>query len=362
MKKTALAILIGGAAVTTANAGILDYFGFKPAKATAPDQEEVLTPMVAVEVSVAEVGLPAPTTQEKKEPFFLTEEEALKQALEVHAQREAAAKADALAKSGEKAPTAKASSAPTLPAVQTPEAPQEMTPSLGDANSEPKAFDEGAGTKSFSFWGWLTGLFSSDEPVADAAANTRAVEVSSSTQDYDFMPKRTMPEVVVSAEPVDPTNAQVNESSSALKGRGFFKFDFVLPNLGSWSATRDPYDNDELNVKAAERKEEAKKKIEAPTTAKVVDPAPINKDPEQIYRIEAGKPIHEQLQAWASSAGWIVDWKHQSSWIAPANAEFKGRFDQALESVINQLYAEGKSIKLLIWANKYAEIVDVSAR
>lgn len=70
------------------------------------------------------------------------------------------------------------------------------------------------------------------------------------------------------------------------------------------------------------------------------------------------KAIHVQLQEWARLAGWRLDWRLEKSWMVPAPTDFHGTFDQMLEQVVDQLYAEGKPIKLVMFeGNHFAEIV-----
>lgn len=70
------------------------------------------------------------------------------------------------------------------------------------------------------------------------------------------------------------------------------------------------------------------------------------------------KAIHVQLQEWARLAGWRLEWRLEKSWMVPAPTEFHGTYDQMLEQVVGQLYAEGKPVRLVLFeGNHYAEIV-----
>lgn len=81
------------------------------------------------------------------------------------------------------------------------------------------------------------------------------------------------------------------------------------------------------------------------------------------WRLEAGLPIHVQLRAWAERANWTLVWKPSRSWVVPAKAEFRGRFDEAVEQVVLNLAAEGKPVHLNIWeGNHVVEIFEVVPR
>jgi hypothetical protein len=81
------------------------------------------------------------------------------------------------------------------------------------------------------------------------------------------------------------------------------------------------------------------------------------------WKLEAGLPIHVQLRAWAERANWTLVWKPSRSWVVPAKAEFRGRFDEAVEQVVLNLAAEGKPVHLNIWeGNHVVEIFEVVPR
>jgi len=84
-------------------------------------------------------------------------------------------------------------------------------------------------------------------------------------------------------------------------------------------------------------------------------PAP----PQEIkWTLVGGKSIRTQLAQWADVAGWHVDWKIDVDWIVPSSITYIGTFDHALETVIEQLYAQGKPVRLMIWSgNQVAEVV-----
>lgn len=83
---------------------------------------------------------------------------------------------------------------------------------------------------------------------------------------------------------------------------------------------------------------------------------------ERVFVLSPLMPIHTQLQEWASESGWTLEWKLNTSWITPVATTFSGTYQSVIERVIDGLHSEGKQIKLIVWANNYAEVVDVSTR
>lgn len=81
------------------------------------------------------------------------------------------------------------------------------------------------------------------------------------------------------------------------------------------------------------------------------------------WRLGAGQPIHTQLQAWATQAGWQLNWQPKVSWLVAADTEFEGSFESAVQEVIQGLYFEGKPVRLVLWeGNRYAEVVNHDVR
>lgn len=79
----------------------------------------------------------------------------------------------------------------------------------------------------------------------------------------------------------------------------------------------------------------------------------------KVWKLKAGGAIHAQLEAWAKDAGWTFAWRAKRSWLVPADTEFGGEFDVAVEAVVKALYEQGKPLTLKIWeGNKVAEVID----
>lgn len=85
--------------------------------------------------------------------------------------------------------------------------------------------------------------------------------------------------------------------------------------------------------------------------------APSPKAAGTTWRLRRGQALHLQLRDWATAAGWQLEWRLGRSWLVPADTEFAGTFDQAVERVVLGLADEGKAVRLKIWeGNHVAEI------
>jgi len=62
------------------------------------------------------------------------------------------------------------------------------------------------------------------------------------------------------------------------------------------------------------------------------------------WQLRRGVPVHTQLQGWAASSDWTLDWRPRVSWI-------------------EGLFFEGKPVRLVLWqGNHLAEVVSSDAR
>lgn len=143
--------------------------------------------------------------------------------------------------------------------------------------------------------------------------------------------------------------------------------DAIVPSFTPENVDQSP---ESISLAPAEYKEALPLKdlpVQAPKPeeAKLVVHAPSAEAPTpslQVFSLKANQPIHEQLQSWAKEAGWAFDWKLDTSWLPPVDTDFSGTFQSVAERIIDGLHSEGKQIKLIVWANNYAEVVDVSTR
>ncbi len=75
------------------------------------------------------------------------------------------------------------------------------------------------------------------------------------------------------------------------------------------------------------------------------------------WRLQQGHPLHLQLEQWALASGWQLVWHPEFSWLIAADAQFYGEFPEAVSQVVESLFAEGHSIRLVLWkGNAVAEV------
>ena len=83
------------------------------------------------------------------------------------------------------------------------------------------------------------------------------------------------------------------------------------------------------------------------------------------FLIRKGVPIHQQLEAWARSAGWEFIWYPSVSWkaIGDADMNIHKEISAAVEEIVNILRDEGKPIRLRISeGNRIMEVVSNEVR
>lgn len=59
----------------------------------------------------------------------------------------------------------------------------------------------------------------------------------------------------------------------------------------------------------------------------------------------AGRLIGQQLVGWGQKAGWHVLWHCGQDWVVPSSVEFHGGFVSAARQVLEDLAAEGASVR-----------------
>lgn len=98
-----------------------------------------------------------------------------------------------------------------------------------------------------------------------------------------------------------------------------------------------------------------------PAAAVMAREAPITAP--KVWRLKAGRPIHEQIIGWAAQEGWTLQWQPKVSWLAVADTEFEGECMEAVQAVVDGLFFEGKPIRLILWeGNRVAEVVSNDIR
>lgn len=131
------------------------------------------------------------------------------------------------------------------------------------------------------------------------------------------------------------------------------KLDTVVGKLCGYSGAKCVFQNGAIVVSL-------RSKYDLTPTAALLDAPPPAAAP-IMWQLKAGLPIHTQIESWAKQAGWTFSWKAKKSWVVPANTEFGGEFDAAVEAVVKTLYQQGKPLTLKIWeGNKVAEVIDGS--
>lgn len=201
-------------------------------------------------------------------------------------------------------------------------------------------------------------------------ATSQAPEISvATTAEADIAPQ---PDVSanVADQPQQPTSIAQQETPQK---PGFFHrvFDALVPSLTPEATELEVAEE----TRAAEPLHESlplkelPQPLVSPPPATLVTKAAPTTDAEaekpaspQVFTLKSSVPIHIQLQEWAKEAGWALDWKLDTSWAPPVDTEFSGTFQSVTERIIDGLHSEGKQIKLIVWANNYAEVVDVSTR
>jgi hypothetical protein len=92
-------------------------------------------------------------------------------------------------------------------------------------------------------------------------------------------------------------------------------------------------------------------------------PAPSAKPLPQPWQLRRDALLHEELTDWAGRAGWQLLWQPGVTWRVAADASFLGEFPDAIASVIENLYLEGRPVRLVLWeGNKVAEVVSHEVR
>ncbi|WP_218275036.1 TcpQ domain-containing protein, partial [Pseudomonas sp. GW460-13] len=56
-----------------------------------------------------------------------------------------------------------------------------------------------------------------------------------------------------------------------------------------------------------------------------------------VYRLVKGEPLQQQLQKWATRAGWTVIWNVPDGWIVPGDKDYGGDFELAVKRVVEEL-------------------------
>lgn len=67
----------------------------------------------------------------------------------------------------------------------------------------------------------------------------------------------------------------------------------------------------------------------------------------QSWTLHKGASVKEELEAWAATTGWVVDWKLPHSWVVPNGITYTGDFTSAATTVIQTLAENGIVIRCI---------------
>ena len=65
----------------------------------------------------------------------------------------------------------------------------------------------------------------------------------------------------------------------------------------------------------------------------------------RTWKMQEGKTVSKELDAWAASVGWKLIWSMNKDWAVPANTLFTGDFKTVATSVIRTLSDNGVLIR-----------------
>ena len=73
--------------------------------------------------------------------------------------------------------------------------------------------------------------------------------------------------------------------------------------------------------------------------------------------LRSGRRIDSELAEWAKNAGWQLDWNVGTTWEVPAETSFSGSFEDAMQKVVESLYADGQPIHMKVYeGNRLMEV------
>lgn len=99
---------------------------------------------------------------------------------------------------------------------------------------------------------------------------------------------------------------------------------------------------------AASASSSAAAAVSAPPAAVVVG---------DVYRLVKGEPLQQQLQKWATRAGWTVVWNVPDGWIVPGDKDYGGDFELAVKRVVEELANNGADVVGDSWRGNRTVII-----
>ncbi|WP_316157491.1 toxin co-regulated pilus biosynthesis Q family protein [Cupriavidus sp. BIC8F] len=77
----------------------------------------------------------------------------------------------------------------------------------------------------------------------------------------------------------------------------------------------------------------------------------------QEFRLLKGEPLQQQLQGWATRAGWTVAWNVPDGWIVPGDKAYGSDFETAVKRVVEELASNGADVVGDSWRGNRTVII-----
>ncbi|HJV75119.1 MAG TPA: toxin co-regulated pilus biosynthesis Q family protein [Noviherbaspirillum sp.] len=132
------------------------------------------------------------------------------------------------------------------------------------------------------------------------------------------------------------------------------------PNINSSVQSNHFIEQDEptISIKPIPTEQQEAKENGAKSNLNIVpqpSPAPIAIQP--IWTLTSGHTINQDMQAWASKAGWKLIWNMNQDWAVPATTNFTGDFQTAATTVINTMASNGALIRAQFYSGNKTLVV-----
>ncbi|MBP0633134.1 MULTISPECIES: toxin co-regulated pilus biosynthesis Q family protein [unclassified Cupriavidus] len=76
-----------------------------------------------------------------------------------------------------------------------------------------------------------------------------------------------------------------------------------------------------------------------------------------VFRLVKGEALQQQLQNWASRAGWTVAWNVPDGWIVPGDKDYGSDFESAVKRVVEELANNGADVVGDSWRGNRTVII-----
>lgn len=85
--------------------------------------------------------------------------------------------------------------------------------------------------------------------------------------------------------------------------------------------------------------------------------AQTNSGKQSAFTLARGLSIQQQIERWASSVGWNVDWNVADSWIVPGDKPYGDDFAKAAQCAVYQLSQNGADVLADVWTGNRLVVV-----